>query len=292
MPRPGLYSISLTHTQSRTTTQITDPRRPAGQSGRLYYGKESRVCYRPKKKKRRRELFPAMSRITRPAKKKIGGPNNRTASPLARVYSSGDDDHLVAVVMMSHRASPHMVVARQAAVVISRIRTPESGRKVLTSGPVAVTARHSRQHVFGAHPVRGKSGAQESRQPGNYRCVNPPVQQTNPARVIIIIIWLTMTAAQHISGFVPLTCCQEGHTYWMCKRRENMIAGPVGTAGNGITEGSATARAFCGSHLGVPARVLEQLALRWFDAELRQGRPEHKTCRNPLSDTAFGGYRA
>ena len=42
----------------------------------------------------------------------------------------------------------------------------------------------------------------------------------------------------------------------------------------------------------VPARVLEQLELRWFDAELREGRPEHKTCRNPLSDTAFGGYRA
>ena len=42
----------------------------------------------------------------------------------------------------------------------------------------------------------------------------------------------------------------------------------------------------------VPARVLEQLELRWFDAELREGRPEHKTCRNPLSDAAFGGYRA
>ena len=29
----------------------------------------------------------------------------------------------------------------------------------------------------------------------------------------------------------------------MCKRRETMTAGPVGTAGMGITEGSATARA-------------------------------------------------
>jgi hypothetical protein len=78
----------------------------------------------------------------------------------------------------------------------------------------------------------------------------------------------------------------------MCKRRENMTAGPVGTAGMALLK-ALPRPALRAVTWRVPARVLlEQLELRWFDAELRKGRPELKTCRNPLSDTAFGGYRA